>query len=124
MHAMKESDPGFLGFGEAYFSWVALDKVKAWKRHSRMVLNVVVPVGNVRFVFCTPGSSGLPEYRTETIGVEDYFRLTVPPGIWFGFQGLIAPQNLVLNIANIQHDPMEVEHADVGQFDFDWSRRL
>jgi dTDP-4-dehydrorhamnose 3,5-epimerase len=49
-------------------------------------------------------------------------RITVPPGIWFGFQGLSQPQSLVLNIANIEHNPSEVENADLKAFKFDWAK--
>ena len=49
-HAMKSSDEGFCGFGEAYFSVVSHNAIKAWKRHHEMTLNLVVPVGKIRFV--------------------------------------------------------------------------
>ena len=52
MHAMKGSDPGFVKFGEAYFSKVNPFEIKAWKRHKEMTLNLVVPQGKIRFVFC------------------------------------------------------------------------
>ena len=39
---MKCVDPGFEGFGEVYFSSVLQGLVKAWKRHSRMTLNLDV----------------------------------------------------------------------------------
>jgi len=51
LHGMKWIDAGYAGFGEAYFSWVVKGAVKAWKRHTRMTMNLVVPVGSVRFVF-------------------------------------------------------------------------
>ena len=51
MHALKFSDNGFKGFGEVYFSWIEQGIIKAWKRHQRMTLNLVVPLGEVRFVF-------------------------------------------------------------------------
>ena len=51
MHAMKESSTGYAGFGEAYFSQVDKGAIKAWKRHKKMTLNLVVPVGEIRFVF-------------------------------------------------------------------------
>ena len=121
LHAMKETDPGFSGFGEAYFSWVAQGKVKAWKRHSRMTLNIIVPVGQVRFVFCSSDPESSHEYRVENIGVDAYKRITVPPGIWFGFQGLGAPQSLVLNIASIPHDPNEVERLALSEVKYDWN---
>ncbi|MGE5466085.1 MAG: dTDP-4-dehydrorhamnose 3,5-epimerase [Ignavibacteria bacterium] len=117
MHAMKQTDEGYSGFGEAYFSWVEQGAVKAWKRHMRMTMNLVVPVGRVRFVFRAEGSDG---FREEIAGDGRYVRLTVPPGIWFGFQGLQEPQSLLLNVANIAHDPTEVERRDVPDIDFDW----
>lgn len=118
LHGMKQSDMGFAGFGEAYFSWVADGAVKAWKRHTRMTMNVVVPVGKVRFVFRLDGTD---EFRVEDIGVDRYARLTVPPGIWFGFQGLAAPQSLVLNLANILHDPNEVERLALSDISYAWA---
>ena len=50
MHGMKSYDPGFSGFGEAYFSVVNHNAIKAWKRHHEMTLNLVVPVGKIKFV--------------------------------------------------------------------------
>ncbi len=119
LHAMKQSDAGYAGFGEAYFSWVEAGAVKAWKRHTAMTMNVLVPVGKVRFVFRLDGTD---QFRVEEIGMDRYARITVPPGIWFGFQGLAVPQSLVLNIANIPHDPQEVERMALTDINFDWSK--
>ena len=122
LHAMKQSDAGYAGYGEAYFSWVSAGAIKAWKRHTQMVMNVVVPVGQVRFVFrCVNAVTGVEEFRVDEIGVNSYARITVPPGIWFGFQGLYAPQSLVLNIANISHDPNEVERLALTDINYDWN---
>jgi dTDP-4-dehydrorhamnose 3,5-epimerase len=121
LHAMKQSDAGYGGFGEAYFSWVAVDAVKAWKRHMRMTMNVVVPVGQVRFVFRSVNEDGGDEFRVEEIGLDRYARITVPPGIWFGFQGLGTPQSLVLNIASILHDPNEVERLALSEVKYAWN---
>jgi dTDP-4-dehydrorhamnose 3,5-epimerase len=120
MHAMKQSDAGFAGFGEAYFSWVAAGAVKAWKRHMQMTMNLVVPLGQVRFVFRTVSPQGVEEFRSETIGDGCYARITVPPGIWFGFQGGSASPSLVLNMASIAHDPTEVERMAVSDIQFNW----
>ena len=45
-HAMKKSDKGFNGFGEAYFSTILKGEIKGWKKHTRMTLNIIVPVQN------------------------------------------------------------------------------
>jgi dTDP-4-dehydrorhamnose 3,5-epimerase len=121
LHAMKHTDAGYESFGEAYFSWVSAGAIKAWKRHTQMTMNVVVPVGQVRFVFRCVNDDGTDEFRVEDIGVNHYARITVPPGIWFGFQGLCAQQSLVLNIASIVHDPSEVERLALKDVIYGWN---
>jgi dTDP-4-dehydrorhamnose 3,5-epimerase len=117
LHALKQSDRGYLGFGEAYFSWVAGGSIKAWKRHTKMTMNVIVPLGVVRFVFRLEGCD---EFRIEEIGDAHYARITVPPGVWFGFQGLASPRSLVLNLADIPHDPNEVERMKFSDVNYEW----
>lgn len=117
LHAMKNSDAGYSGFGETYCSWVTAGAVKAWKRHTQMTMNIVVPVGQVRFVFRLDGTD---ELRVEDLGEERYVRITVPAGIWFGFKGLATPKSLVLNIANIPHDPDEVERLEISDIKYIW----
>lgn len=119
LHGMKRGDQGFVDFGEAYFSQIEKDAIKAWKRHLRMTLNFVVPVGAVQFVFIDDEGAK----REEVIGLDRYVRLTVPPGLWFGFRGLVAPYSLLMNIADIPHDPAEVERKELGEIQFNWERK-
>lgn len=116
LHGMKCTDNGYNDFGEAYFSWIDFNSVKAWKRHTKMTMNIIVPIGNVRFVFFNESEG----FRVEEIGVDNYVRMTVPPGIWFGFQGLGINQSLLLNISSILHDPTEVERRELHTFNFKW----
>jgi dTDP-4-dehydrorhamnose 3,5-epimerase len=120
LHAMKHGDNGYAGFGETYFSWVLNGKIKGWKRHTKMTMNLIVPVGQVCFVFFSEGHNEDNEYRVERIGLNRYVRITVPPGIWFAFQGLYEPQSLLVNIANISHDPNEVEQLELSKIQYDW----
>jgi len=117
LHAMKKTDAGFSGFGESYFSQVESGAVKAWKKHLKMTLNLIVPMGKVRFVFMD--NDGL--FRVETIGDNNYARLTIPPGIWFGFKGDFEKTSLILNIANIEHSPKEVERKEINKIKYNWS---
>jgi dTDP-4-dehydrorhamnose 3,5-epimerase len=122
LHALKREDVGYAGFGEAYLSWISGGMIKGWKRHTKMTMNIVVPVGQVRFVFRIAGANGLDEYRVEEIGVDNYARITVPPGVWFAFQGLDSPASLVMNIANIPHDPNEVERMGLDEINYAWRK--
>ena len=51
MHALKKKDFNNWTFGEAYFSKIKFGKVKSWKYHLKMTLNLFVPYGKVKFVF-------------------------------------------------------------------------
>lgn len=111
-HGIKASDPSFVSFGEAYFSIALPGKIKGWKKHTRMTLNVVVPVGEMSFVLYDDreGSTTQGDFFECTLSRKNYMRLTVPPGIWMAFRGTGASENILLNIASIQHDPTEAEN--------------
>ena len=119
MHALKNSDSGFNGFGEVYFSWVEHGAIKAWKYHQHMTLNLVVPLGEVSFVFHLKDQENY--FRTENIGEERYARLTVPPEIWFGFQGKASGRSLLMNVANMAFDPDEVLRKKTSEIVYNWS---
>ena len=113
---MKCTDPGYVNFGEAYFSTVEVSTVKAWKRHLRMTLNIVVPFGEVLLAFIDDHG----EIREETLGRSRYARVTVPPGIWFGFKGLFSPYSILMNVADIPHDSTEVERKHIDEIKYNW----
>ena len=120
-HAMKKSDDGFAGFGEAYFSTIAKGEIKSWKKHTKMTLNLVVPIGKIRFVAYddredSPTNGILNEF---VLSVENYVRLTVPPNVWLAFQG-IDEQNLLLNIADLEHNPNEVVRKNLDEIFYQW----
>jgi len=116
-HFLKSNECSFLGFGEAYFSFVEFGKIKAWKMHTKMTMNLVVPFGNVGFVFHDQSNNSFKEY---IIGEENYMRITVPPNIWFGFKGINLGTNLVANIGDIVHDPKEALKLPISNFSYDW----
>ena len=116
---LTKEEESFQEFGEAYFSMVLPGAVKAWKYHRQMTLNLVVPIGKIRFVFYEE-SDGEKKFRVEELGIDNYARLTVPPGIWFGFQGIANETSLLLNISNIVHDPSESDRCDQSTIIFNW----
>ena len=116
MRALRMSDNGYKKFGEIYFSEVFYGKIKGWKRHIQMTMNLVVPEGLVKFVFYDPNLGSFEEYE---IGTNNYIRLTVPPGLWFAFQGL-EKKNLVMNVSDIEHDPIESENKNISEIKYSW----
>ena len=115
MHALKDNEDEFCGFGEAYFSTIRYNKIKGWKRHLKMTMNLIVPVGEVQFNFYDFKKNILDNI---IIGKENYCRITVPPKVWFGFKGLSSNTSYILNISNTSHDPLEVERQPLSFLNF------
>jgi dTDP-4-dehydrorhamnose 3,5-epimerase len=121
MHGIKASDSGFVGFGEAYFSTVHTGRIKGWKLHREMTLNLVVPFGEIRFIV-HDGSYDKRETRIEplidvVLGDNNYCRLTVPPNLWMAFKGVGVNVNVLMNVANREHDPNESLNKSLDFFD-------
>jgi dTDP-4-dehydrorhamnose 3,5-epimerase len=110
-HGMKKSDVGFSGFGEAYFSTINNEDTKPWKKHLEMTLNFVVPMGKIRFVIYDDRENSVTKncFFDVTLGDNNYQRITIPPGVWVAFNGVGSSYNLLLNLANLEHDPNEIE---------------
>ena len=125
LHGMKLTDQGYSGFGEAYFSTVESGAIKGWKRHHLMTLNLMVPIGAIRFVIYDDRQNSPSTNKFQEILLsrcDQYSRLTVPPMVWLGFQGCDNNTNIVLNIASIEHSPSEVDRRELNKIEFDWDK--
>jgi dTDP-4-dehydrorhamnose 3,5-epimerase len=115
-HGMRKSDIGFDGFGEAYFSTINKDEIKGWKKHTKMTLNLVVPIGEIEFIVYDEDNN---EYFNTKLSLNNYKRLTVKPGLWMAFRGC-SEYSMLLNLASIEHDPNEAETLDLNEIEYDW----
>ena len=113
-HAMKSSENEFAGFGEAYFSSIKKNYIKGWKKHTKMTLNLIVVTGEIKFVIYDNQN-----FFSINLSKNNYQRLTIGPNLWLGFQG-IDDQNILLNIANIEHNPSESLNEDIAVFKYNW----
>ena len=117
MRVLKKKDLKSWNFSEAYFSKVKFGKIKAWKLHLKMTLNLVVPSGRVKFVFYSEQGK---RFRVIEIGDKKYSRLTVPPKIWFGFKGVSKKENIILNLTNIKYNSREILRRNRNKIKFNW----
>ena len=117
MHALNKNELKNRTFGEAYFSKIKSGKIKAWKYHLKMILNLVVPYGKVKFVFYSQKDKN---FKIVEIGEKKYLRLTIPPKIWFGFKGISKYESIILNVTNIKHNSKEILRCKKNEIDFYW----
>jgi dTDP-4-dehydrorhamnose 3,5-epimerase len=123
-HAIKEGEAGYHGFGEAYFSTIQSGMIKPWKRHNKMTLNLVVPIGMIRFVMFDDRLDSISSHSFAEVTLGNpghYARLTVPPGIWMAFQGVALETSWLLNVADLLHDPKEADRRTLNEIMYDWS---
>ncbi len=112
LHHMRSDAPEFTIFGECYFSEMVPGAVKAWKRHREQTQHLAVPIGRVRFVLYDDRepSPTLGEIQVVELGrPDDYNRLCIPRGLWYGFTCLSDRRALIANCADRPHDPDDAE---------------
>ena len=112
LHHMRNDAPEFTAFGECYFSEMVPGAVKAWKRHRKQTQNLAVPIGRVRFVIYDDRESSPTHGGLQVIELgrpDNYRRLHIPLGLWYGFTCLSDRSALIANCADLPHDPNDAE---------------
>ncbi|CAN1498309.1 RfbC dTDP-4-dehydrorhamnose 3,5-epimerase and related enzymes [Burkholderiaceae bacterium] len=107
LHMLRNDAPGFVRFGEVYFSEVLPKSVKAWKRHLRQTQNICVPIGRIRLVIFDPRMSSSTRgnlFEVELGRPDAYLRIQIPPGLWYGFKCLSETPALLANCVDYPHE--------------------
>ncbi len=112
LHHMRRDAPEFTIFGECYFSEIVPGAVKAWKRHREQTQHLAVPIGRVRFVVYDDRESSPTHDKIQIVELgrpNDYNRLRIPRGLWYGFTCLSDQPALVANCVDRPHNPADAE---------------
>lgn len=112
LHMLRNDDPIFTTFGECYFSEVLPGAVKAWKLHRNQTQNFSVPVGRIKLVIYDNRKNSISNGNLQYVNLgrpDSYFRIMIPPGLWYGFTCISDMPALLVNCADIPHDPQESE---------------
>ena len=112
LHMLRNDDPIFTTFGECYFSEVLPGAVKAWKMHRNQTQNFSVPVGRIKLVIYDNRKNSISNGNLQYVNLgrpDSYFRIMIPPGLWYGFTCISEMPALLVNCADIPHDPQESE---------------
>lgn len=124
LHMVKSTDTTFAGFGEIYFSTIAQGQRKDWRRHNTATAQLAVPIGRVRFALFDDrrDSHSIGVTWDVTLGRDNYFLLTIPPGIWFAIQNVGTSEALIANCSSMPHDPTSIDRRPLSTVDipYDW----
>jgi dTDP-4-dehydrorhamnose 3,5-epimerase len=125
LHMLRSDDLDFENFGECYFSEVFMGCIKGWKKHLIQTQNLSVPVGLIKFVLYDDRleSSTYKELNTYILGrPTDYFRLTIPNGIFYSFKNISNQNSLIVNCVDIPHDSKEsiIKEINSKEIPYKW----
>lgn len=81
-----------------------------------MILNIVVASGKIEFVIFDDRTN---KFFQIILSKDNYQRLSIMPGLWVAFRGL-SDNNMLLNIASIEHDPKESVNIGLSEIQYDW----
>jgi dTDP-4-dehydrorhamnose 3,5-epimerase len=123
-HALKATDEGYAGFGEAYFSQIESGAIKGWKKHNRFIMNIIVPVGKIKFVIFDDreGSDTFGQFEEHILAPRGkYKRLTIAAGLWVAFQGLDMDTSILLDIIPEPHTQNEADSLPLTLIHYNFS---
>ena len=126
MHMLRADAPHFRAFGEIYFSMINSKRIKGWKRHHEMTLNLASPHGRVELVVYDdrPNSPSFGALDRIVLGPDDRYALvTVPPMLWSGLRNIGKNEAIIANCATIPHRPTEADARPIDDpvFPVVWS---
>ncbi len=119
---IDNTDLDYNGFGELYFSAVNPSEIKGWTKHTVMTLNLIVNTGEICVVIYDDRkeSKTYNNFYSVRLSINNYKRLSISPGLWVALKGIGNQVNLVLNFADILHDPNEHIKLDLEEIAYNW----
>ena len=116
LRAYRKNEKKIGKFGEVYLSWINKKSIKGWKMHKKMHMNLIVPIGLVKFVFFKNN-----KFKEIIVGENKYYRIYVPNKIYFAFQNLSKKKSLVINYSNIIHQNTdEIINKNLREISYKW----
>ncbi len=117
LHLMRNDSPQFVKFGECYMSELFPGAIKAWKMHKLQTQNFSVPIGRIKLVLFDAREDSETKYKLIEIELgrpNSYYLVTIPPGVWYGFQSISALHSLIVNCTDMPHDKEESIGLDIS----------
>ena len=97
-------------FGEIYISTISYKKIRAWKKQIKITQNLVVPHGKVKITLVDDrkNSKTYKKKQIVTLTENPYFRLTIPPNIWYGFEGISRNFSMIVAVTDYLFNEKDV----------------
>lgn len=126
MEMLREDEPIFEHFGQAYVSLNYPGVIRAWHYHNKQDDLWVVPKGMVKAVIydCREGSPTHGEVNEFFLGDNNPILLKIPVGTMHGYKTIGTEPSLLINFPTRPYDPADPdeyrESWDSESIPYDW----
>jgi dTDP-4-dehydrorhamnose 3,5-epimerase len=117
---LRADDPEYVKFGQAYISTTTPGTIKAFHRHFHKTDHIACVAGQVKLVVVRENiNKGDPpftvfEYHLSPISPK---LVTIPPGLWHGWQSVGSVEAVLLSITTEVHDSNNKDEERVPAID-------
>ena len=79
-------------------------------------MNIVVIFGECKFVLYDNRQSSPTNHNisTLTLSLKNYYLLTIPPMIWYGFKSIGDKQSIIANCTTLPHSSNEMDRLTIN----------
>lgn len=118
---LRSDDPEFVNFGQVYLSTTTPGTIKAFHRHFRKTDHIACVAGQVKLVvisgepFCS--APKIWEYHLSPMSPK---LITVPPGLWHGWQSVGPVEAILISITTEPHNPTDKDEERVAAVENPW----
>ena len=128
MRMLRADDEEFTKFGEIYFSFTYPGVIKAWRKHKKMTLTYASISGKIKLVLYDDRNNSPTKGNIEEffLSDENYFTITIPPLIWYGFKSIDNISAIIANCTDLPHSEGEIERKDYNDpsIPYNWGTKL
>lgn len=129
MEILRDDDPFYRKFGQAYLTAVYPGVVKGWHYHKLQSDHFCVLKGMAKVVLYDrrEGSPTREEVNEFFMGEKNPMVVLIPPGVLHGMKGIGTETALLLNLPthHYDHDEPDEHRVDphAGGVPYDWARK-
>ena len=100
---LDKKSQNYFGFGELYISSLNKGVSKGWNLHKKMILNLIVIRGKVRFILKKNN-----KISKTTLTQDKKEIITIKPNVWIKMINLDPNISEIINFANLKYNKNEI----------------
>ena len=110
----------YKNFGEIYNTNIKYKKIKGWKYHKKMISNIFIISGKVKFVIAQKNKHKTIFFEF-ILDPKNYNHIYIPNKVFFAFIGMSKQESILINFASIIHNDKESLNFNLDKFDYKWN---